>query len=336
MKKNNQSYAVGWLVLVIAIVAGLLLGQMRKPESVQMVRDGAGVLNATAEDQLVQYNARWDETYHSMVAFVSVDRVSGDPEDYAYDLSAELRLSNNSALLLIVEDDDLYQFVCGDNFSVLMTSSVARRLEACLQEGSWQDCALRFYAEMDRVYANYFDGGESFSAGGISLAEAIFLVILMLVVLFLVLSIIERSRYNAYRARYYGVANPPVVFQPVFFWHGPRSAWYRRHWAPPQPPRPKPPRPPQPPRGGGSRPSGGSHGSGFSGSSRGKGFSGGSSFSGSRGGGFSRGGSSFGGSRGGGFSGGSRGGGFSGGSRGGGFGGSRGGGGRSGGFGGRR
>lgn len=331
MKKKNTSYAVGWLVLVIAIVAGLFLGQARKPESVQMVRDEAGVLNATAEEQLAKYNARWDETYHSMVAFVSVDRVDGDPEDYAYYLSAELGLGDNSALLLIVEDEDLYQFVCGDNFSVLMSSSVANRLESCLREGSWQDCALRFYAEMDRVYRDYFGNGESFAGSSASLGSTIFWVVLLLVVVFLVLSAVERSRYNAYRARYYGMVNPPVMFQPIFFWHGPRSAWYRRHWAPPPPPRPKPPRPPQPPRGG-------SHGSGFSGSSRGSGFSRGGSFSGSRGGGFSGGGSSFGGSRGGGFSGGSRGGGFS---RGGGsFGGSRGGGfsggSRGGGFGGRR
>ncbi|MBP3521202.1 MAG: hypothetical protein J6J87_07650, partial [Oscillospiraceae bacterium] len=242
-----------------------------------------------------------------------------------YDLSAELRLGNNSALLLVIKGEDSYQFVWGSNFDVLMTGSAANRLEACLSEGNWQNCVLRFYAEMDRIYESYFAGGESFSAGGLSVGGTIFLVILLLVVVFLVLSAIERSRYNAYRAKYYGVVNPPVMFQPIFFWHGPRSSWYRRHWAPPPPPRPRPPRPPQPPRsgggfsgssrgsgfsGGGSR--GGSRGSGFSGSSRGSGFSRGGSFGGSRGGGFSRGGGSFGGSRGGGFSGGSRGGGFGG------------------------
>lgn len=325
MKKNNKAYTVGWVVLLIAIVAGLALGQARKPQSLQVVRDEAGVLNATAEEQLARYNADWDESYHSMVAFVSVDRVNGDPVDYAYDLSAELRLGNNSALLLVIKGEDSYQFVWGDNFDVLMTGSAANRLEACLSEGNWQNCVLRFYAEMDRIYESYFAGGESFSAGGLSVGGTIFLVILLLVVVFLVLSAIERSRYNAYRAKYYGVVNPPVMFQPIFFWHGPRSSWYRRHWAPPPPPRPRPPRPPQPPRsgggfsgssrgsgfsGGGSR--GGSRGSGFSGSSRGSGFSRGGSFGGSRGGGFSRGGGSFGGSRGGGFSGGSRGGGFGG------------------------
>lgn len=328
MKKNNKSYAVAWVVLIVAIVAAVAMGQVRKnqgPRSyAQFVRDEAGVLNVAAEERLTGYNTDWDRRYHSMVAFVSVDRVNGDPVDYAYDLSAELGLGDNSALLLVIKGEDGYRFVWGANFDVLMTGSSANRLEACLSEGSWQDCALRFYAEMDRVYANYFGDGEGFESGGIRAGAAIFMVILLLVVVFLALSAIERSRYNAYRTQYYGVLNPPVVFQPIFFWHRPGSAWYRRHWAPPPPPRPRPPRPPQPPRGGG----------GFSGSSRGSGFSGGSSLGGSRGSGFSgssRGsgfsrGGSFGGSRGGGFS---RGGGGS-------FGGSRGGGGRSGGLGGRR
>lgn len=321
MKKNNTSYAVGWLVLVIAIVVGLVLGQVRKPQSLQLVRDEAGVLNASAEEQLAKYNTQWDDTYHSVVAFVSVDWVNGDPEDYAYDLSAQLKLGENSALLLVIEGEDGYRFVWGSNFDVLMSGPAASRLEACLQEGSWQDCVLRFYAEMGRIYENYFDGGESFAVGGMGLGSIIFLVVILLVVLFLALSAVERSRYNAYRARYYGVLNPPVVFQPIFFWHRPGSAWYRRHWAPPPPPRPRPPRPPQPPRGGG-----------FSGSSRGSGFSRGSSFSGGRGSGFSGSSRGSGFSRGGSF-GGSRGGGFS---RGGSFGGSRGGGSRGGGFGGRR
>ncbi|MBP3521571.1 MAG: hypothetical protein J6J87_09550, partial [Oscillospiraceae bacterium] len=77
MKKNNKAYTVGWVVLLIAIVAGLALGQARKPQSLQVLRDEAGVLNATAEEQLARYNADWDESYHSMVAFVSVDRVNG-------------------------------------------------------------------------------------------------------------------------------------------------------------------------------------------------------------------------------------------------------------------
>lgn len=319
--KNNKAYTFGWVVLIVAIVVGLILGQVRKPSG-EFVHDGAGVLNATAEARLAEYNAGWDKDYHSVVAFVSVEHLNGDLEDYAYGQSARLGLGENSALLLVVQDTDSYRFIWGANFGVLMSDSAANRLQACLESGSWQDCVPRFYAEMDGIYARYFSGGNNRwvdDAGGSRFASLV-LVILLVVLIVIVLSAIERNRYDAYRKQYYGVANPPVVFQPIFFWHGPRSSWYRRHWSPP-PPRPSnPPRPPHP---GGF--SGSSHGSGFHGGSsvggsRGSGFSGGS-----RGGGFSRGGS-FGGSRGGGFS---RGGGGS-------FGGSRGGGSRGGGFGGRR
>lgn len=322
MKNNNKAYIFGWVVLLVAIVVGLALGQMRKPTR-DFIRDGAGVLNAATEARLAEYNADWDRDYHSVVAFVSVSSLSGDPEDYAYDQSAKLGLGENSALLLVVRDTDSYRFIWGANFDVLMSAAVANRLEACLESGSWQDCVSRFYSEMDGVYARYFSVGNNRwgdDAGGSRFA-LLLLVILFVTMMVLLLSAIERSRYDAYRAKYYGVVNPPVVFRPIFFWHGPRSSWYRRHWAPPPPRAPRPPRPPQPPHsggfsgsshgsgfhGGGSR--GGSRGSGFSGSSRGGGFSRGGSFGGSRGGGFSRGGGgSFGGSRGGG----SRGGGFGG------------------------
>lgn len=36
-----------------------------------------------------------------------------------------------------------------------------------------------------------------------------------------ILNAIDRRRYNTYRARYYGVIDPPVMFRPIFFWHRP-------------------------------------------------------------------------------------------------------------------
>lgn len=53
-------------------------------------------------------------------------------------------------------------------------------------------------------------------------------------------TLIDSARYTAYRQRYYGVVNPPYVFRPILFWHGPSYGWYRRRWR--QPPPPPPPR----------------------------------------------------------------------------------------------
>lgn len=344
MKTNNKSYAVGWVALVLAIVAAVILGQVRKPSMgapspeqaahldtgldtsyvERFLYDKADVLDQDTEKLLNLYNANWDYRYNSIVAFISVNSVSGNAEDYAYDLSADYDLGDGDALLLAVKDTDEFQFVWGSDFDGIMNGKAIDSLGEAMSTKDWDHDVSSFYSVLDTVYRDNFGlgNGEAYEEGpsftsGITAVWIIWLLGFILV-LYLVLSAIDRVRYNAYRTQYYGVVNPPVVFRPIFFWHGPRYGWYTRHWH--RPPPPPPPRPPRPPRGGSSRPGGGSRpsggfSSGFGGAgarpSRGSGFSGGGSFGGSRGGGFSRGGS-FGGSRGGGFGGGSRGGGFGG------------------------
>ncbi|WP_251448793.1 TPM domain-containing protein [Vermiculatibacterium agrestimuris] len=337
MKKDNKSYLVGWVVLVLAIAAALLLGQVRKPSGgvsleqssglntkldtsyvEQFIYDKAGVLNSGTEDLLALYNANWDERYNSIVAFISEDSVSGDPEEYAYDLAADYGLGEGDALLLVIKDTDNFRFVWGAEFDSIMNGKALDSLGETMSTEDWEHDVSAFFGVMDTIYRDnfglgnddhHYEDGPSF-ASGIAAMWIVWLLGFVLII-YLVLSAIDRSRYNAYRAQYYGVANPPVVFRPIFFWHGPRYGWYTRHWhAPPPPPPPRGPRGPSGGSfGGTSRPSGGFGGAGAR-PSRGSGFSGGGSFGGSRGGGFSRGGS-FGGSRGGGF-GGSRGGGFGG------------------------
>ena len=170
--------------------------------------DEANVLSNAQEERICLFNANWAARYDSIIAVAVVKSVSGDLEDYAYDLGEEIELAAADGILVI--------------------------------DTSARDA-------------------------------------------YLVLGVIDRARYNTYRARYFHMAAPPVMFRPILFWHGPSSLWYRRQWH-----QPPPPPPPRPPRGPGGRPGGGG---GFHG------------FSGPRGG-------SSGGPRGGGFSGGSRGGGF--------------------------
>lgn len=369
---KKRPVAIG--IMVLAIVLAIFIGWFRHgysaaplPEAVleldesldtayyeQFIYDQAGVLGSSAEKRLALYNANWDARYNSLTAFVSVDNAGGaDPEDYAYDMAADFGLGDGDALLLVVKDGDQYRFVFGDDFASIINAKTQDRLAAAIDGGSWEDGVLSFYAALnDILTANFGEGngtagqtpsgGSYVSSGGMGFASALVTLVILAVIVVLLLSAIDRSRYNTYRAHYYGVPNPPVVFRPILFWHGPRSSWYRRGWHRPPPP------PPPGPRGsggfggfggpsGGSRPSGSSRPSsgGFGGAGargpRGTGFSGGGSFGGTRGGssfGGSRGGfgGSFGGGRSGGFGGsfgGGRSGGFSGGSRGGGFGGRR-------------
>lgn len=334
MKNNKKSYAAGWLVLVLAIIAAVILGQLRKPSGgvsleqslgldtkldtsyvERFIYDKAGVLNSGTEDQLALYNANWDYRYNSVVGFFSVESLDGDPEDYAYDLSEDYGLGDGDALLLVVEDSDEFRFVWGAEFGGIMNQKALDALGEAMSSDDWDHDVSAFYGALNDVYQVNFGlgnaGVEEPDYGSYYTGAWIFNLVLFLVILFAVLSAIDRARYNAYRAQYYGVADPPVIFRPIFFWHGPRYGWYTRHWH--RPPPPPPPRGPRPPIGGGPRPGGGSRpsggfSSGFGGAgarpTRGSGFrSGGGSFGGSRGGGFSRGGGSRGGSRGGGFGG---------------------------------
>ena len=351
--KFLQKTWFAWLLTALMIVAAVGIGQAkgRQPEPLSTgstaldrslstqqfadyIWDEAGVLSNKNEESICLYNANWAQRYDSIIAVAAVTSVDGDIDEYAYDLGEEIELASADGILVIdVSAKDAYLAV-GPDYPMTdseITSFMNSGLYDYVQSGKTGEGIINLFGKINSFYVNnyglgYLDNSSPYSSGGDAAVGVVMLVIILIAIV-LVINALDRARYNTYRRQYYGVLNPPVVFRPIFFWHGPGTSWYRRHWRPAPPP---PPRPPQGP--GGPRPGGGGNFTGFSGpggGSHGGGFS-----SGPRGGGFS------GGSRGGGFSVGPRGGGFSGGSRGGGFGGGRsggfGGGYRGGGFGGRR
>lgn len=304
--------------------------------------DGANVLSSATERQICLYNANWDYRYNSVVAIITVAGLDGGSiEDYAWDQGIDMGLGEGDAILAASTKGEGWYVASGDDFSTILTNRVVSELEDILSGELNDETILDFYEAMNQVYLSNFGLGNAADGslpvqGEDSAVEevlgGVLLLIFLLIAIVVVVNIIDRSRYDTYRRQYYGVANPPVMFRPIFFWHGPGTHWYRRHWH--RPPPPPPPRGPGPGPGGGSFSGGSSSGFGGRGNSgpRGGGTFGGRPSGGGRSGGFggSFGGSSFGGSRGGSF-GGSRGGGFGGG-RSGGFGGGS----RGGGFGGRR
>ena len=355
--KLFQKTWFAWLLTAVMIAVAVGIGLSKGPASntpapapslgldeslstkqfANYIWDEAGVLSSKEEEQLCLYNANWNQRYGSIIAVAVVNSVGGDIADYAYDLGEDIELASADGILVIDASAKNAYLAGGPDYPLTdrqITDYMDNVLYAYVQKGSYGAGVLALFGELNNYYVDnyglgYLDSSPSLVPGAVR-GEDTFAGIVMLVVILIaivaVINAIDRSRYNTYRRRYYGVVNPPVIFRPIFFWHGPGSYWYRRHWRQPPPPPP----PPRPPRGpGGPGPGSGFGGGGFTGFSgpMGGGSRGGSFSSGPRGGGFS------GGSRGGGFSGG-RGGGFSGGSRGGGFGGSFGGGSRGGGFGG--
>lgn len=322
--------AVTVTALMIAAAIGIGLAKPEKPVVkpttdldtslnaggyAQWIWDEEDVLSDATEQQLCLFNANWVRRYDSLIAVAAVSSVSGSIDDCAYELGEEIELASADAILVVnVGTKDAYLAV-GPDYPMTdgeVTAYMNQYLYEPVMDDKYDKGVLELFDAINGYYLdNYGLGYLEKNTGGDNsgFVIALFVIIALLVVA----TLIDNARYDTYRRRYYGTLNPPVVFRPILFWHGPGTSWYRRNW-----------RRPQPPPTGGSRPGGGSF-SGFNGprggsssNRRGGGFSGG------RGGGFSGG---FGGSRGGGFSGG-RGGGF-GGSRGGGFGG----GGRGGGFG---
>lgn len=263
---------------------------------------------------------------------------TNDLEEFAWNQGSDLGLGEGDAILAISARDEDWFVAPGDDFSTILTNRVVDQLEDILSGDLNDKTVLAFYEALNQVYLDNFglgnaepDGFYGYDDSGDTMVGVILLVFILIAIV-VVINAIDRMRYNTYRQRYYGVVNPPVMFRPIFFWHGPGTAWYRRNWRQPPPSPPRPPRGPGGGFGGSSSFSGGSSG-GFGGRGnsgpRGGGTFGGRPSGGGRSGGFGGsfggggfGGGSFGGSRGGGFGGGSRGGGgFSGGgSRGGGFG----------------
>ena len=352
-KKQGVAWAIAIIMILAAIGIGLAKGPTQPNNTVttdpygldtslsigayeKWVGDFNYVLSDAEYEQICLYNANWDYRYGSIIVVdILEDTPNQSLEDYTYNRAYEFELGSADGYLSIVPDTGSAYLAVGDNYPLSdsqITVYMNQYLYDDVQSGNIGHGVLRLFGALNKYYIENFGlgNGEHYYGGSTFDADSLFVLLIFIVFIVIILSSIDQSRYNAYRARYYGVVNPPYVFRPILFWHAPGSRWYRRHWHRPPPPPPHGPHHGGPHGGFGSAPRGG----GFHNSSRPGGFSGGSSFSGHRGGGFSggsfggsRGGSSFGGSRGGGFSGGgfggSRGGGFSGGSRGGGFGGRR-------------
>ncbi len=285
----------------------------------QWVGDGADVLSQQQVEQICLYNANWDARYGSIIV---VETLTSAPqqglEEYTISQAEEFQLGSVDGYLAIVPSAQDAYLAVGMDFP-LSDSQVGVYLNQYLYDdvaaGESGRGVLSLFDALNQYYITAYGvpSHESYPDG--QAGSRVLGIVVLVIILLAIAAILDRIRYDAYRQQYYGVVNPPVVFRPILFWHGPGWGWYRRRWR-----RPPPPPPRRPGGFGGPRPGGGAHSTrpGGFGSS---GFRGGG-FGGSRGGGGFRGGG-FGGSRGGG--GGFRGGGF-GGSRGGGFGGSRGGG----------
>ncbi|WP_295634360.1 TPM domain-containing protein [uncultured Intestinimonas sp.] len=260
LKKRWVAVVITLVVIGLAICFGLMKAQsgsdlpaegsgaldtaLDTSSYTRFLYDQADLLSPSAEETILLYNANWDDRYNSVVAVVTLESVgTSSLEDAAYDQGADMGLGEGDAVLLIAVAEDSYYVAPGTDFATILTNQAVDELESRLNSApNYESAVLSFFSGMDTIYqANFGLGNQEVPQGGgyvfFSGYRWLVSLIALLLVLFVILSAIDSARYNAYRRMYYGVPNPPVVFRPIFFWHGPGYGWYQRRWRRPPPPR---------------------------------------------------------------------------------------------------
>lgn len=338
--KLLKNKVVAWLLTAVVILGAIVYGQTKAPAEVpraefgDWIYDQSEVFSPETEAMVEALNNKWDKEYQSVVALAAVPSTRNwDLDEFALTMGEQWGLGGKDMLLLMDTGSGEYWFVTAETFETYVGYENIYRLftehfEGDFAQGNYDAAVKSIYASLDSCYSSYMPAAGTNSLpsdydpyyGAVeyydtTVSSELAGVIFFLIIVFIFVSALDKARYRTWYGRYGSMAQPPVRFVPLIFWHRPGGRWYRSmhmgmHHHPPHHVHHHVHTPPH------QRPGPNYRGPGsFGGSSRGPGSFGGSGFGSSSRGGFG------GGSRGG-FGGGSRGG-FGGGSRGGGFGGRR-------------
>lgn len=282
--KNLKKYPVAWLIAAVVVAASILFGvKMAKSDMVTVtpgnwVCDGADVLSDETEQAVRTANASFDQNYSAYVAVVTVPSLKGwDADAYAEKLFNSWELYGNDFMLMLDVGGKQSYLYSGSNYTGF---DYASYLDTYVNSDF-------FNGDYDAAVTSLLNGMESFFAQGtpsssyqdyddptgwdVPAAETaassgatrvVVMLVILAVLVYCVLSAMERSRYRTWYGRYGTMASPPVMFTPIFFWHRPGSPWWdHMHHRPPHGPGgprgPHGPGGPGPRPGPGSRPGGG-------------------------------------------------------------------------------
>jgi uncharacterized membrane protein YgcG len=290
------------LVLVVAVILGILIGQAKKPGTAlpdadyiptefSYVYDYADILSNETENYITLMNNGLFSLTGGQIAVVTVSTYDGDLYDYAMELGNQLGVgdstrNNGVVLLLDTEngDDSISGAVAvqGDGiYNVLTDNELTRILVNDLQDdfyaGRYDEGVIATFDSLLRWYEGYYNVDilpqEQIDyqpvEEPVNMAALIVTVIFLVILLFIIWWFIDYLRYASYRRRYWqpGMGVPPVVYMPIF--------WGRHMGYRPPPPASRPPHHDQNDHrgggfGGGSF-GGGGHGGGFGGGGGGRG-----------------------------------------------------------------
>ena len=227
--KLSTNRVVGIIAVVLAIVAAVALGQMRKEhflsksptellevEYRQWICDEAKLLEDATVKTVEQYNEAWDEKYYAVVAVASVERMVGwDETDYAAALGQKWGLGENDMILVLVEDGD-WQVYMGDYVGAMMQDyqqqKLVQALDSAYYDGDFDGAVTAFFRQCDVFYGQIdpahksgaYYGGDWYAPveHGKEAGGGIVGVIFLILMIFVVWVLLDRVRYTRYRRRY--------------------------------------------------------------------------------------------------------------------------------------
>ena len=197
------------------------------------IDDQANVLTDQQEEQICLFNANWVKRYDSLIAVATRTSIDGNIDDYAYDLGVQIELAAADGILVINTSNGECYLAVGSDYP-MTDSQVSSYMDQYLYEdamaGKFGDGVVKLFTGVNEFYVDQYGLGylSKGSSSYNSRTDTIISVIALVVILVVIASILDSLRYTSYRQRYYGVVNPPYVFRPILFWHGPGYGWYQR------------------------------------------------------------------------------------------------------------
>lgn len=242
MKKLFQNRTVALVVLIVAVVLGIIIGQIRKPAALPKINygswicDSANMLSAETEKTLADYNGNWNQRYGSVIAVATVKSIKGwESNTFADTLGKQWGLGEKDMLLLIYpkETGVDYWVAQGAYLQENQMDSQQNALKAAIENeiytGGAERGAVALFQQADVFFAQVLgqptwnqtaaDTTQWRDRSGVS----VFKVILLIIGIIVVWAIIDRIRYGRYRRRVAVNPMPAVSYYPIF-WGRPTRA----------------------------------------------------------------------------------------------------------------
>lgn len=220
------------------------------------IDDGANLFTMETTDTLARDNLDMSNTYGTMVAVKTVNYLNGeDIETYSKELFEQVSLGSKDMMLVIESSNRAWYLVYGGGLRSYADGNDS--LVALLQEslddeffqGHSDEGILALFRGLEDWCQENLPEKDTSSASGNPFLEhgdkvqilslwdiltgilfTLLVNIWWIILLLVVLNLADRYRLHQYIRKYPPdtLNVPPVLFRPILFWHGPRSAWYQR------------------------------------------------------------------------------------------------------------